>query len=65
LVDFLALLGVGGVLEFEFEVRQDAKQRVVNFVRSAKGELGERGVFFVFGELGAEMNFVFVSSRSS
>src|SRR5215469_3734707 len=60
LLNFFAMLGVGGVFEREFQVRQDAEQRVVDLVGGAECELGERGVFFVLGELRAELDLVFV-----
>jgi hypothetical protein len=41
-------------------VRQDAEQRVVDFVRRAQGELRKRGVLFVFSKLGLELNFVLI-----
>jgi len=60
LLDFLAIIGIGGVFQFEFEVRQDAEQRVVDFVRRTQGELCKCGVLFVFSKLGLELNFVLV-----
>ena len=47
-------------LQFEFEVRKDAQQRIVDFVSGSEGELREGGVFFVFRELGLELDFVLV-----
>ncbi len=52
--------GSVATLQLEFEVREDAEQRVVDLVGGSESELREGGVFFVFRELGLELDFVFV-----
>ena len=58
--DFPALVGIVGALQFQFQVRQNTEQRVVDPVCRAQSQLGERGIFFVFGELRLKLEFLLV-----
>ena len=48
LLDFPALGGIAGTLQFEFQVRQDAKQRIVNPGRAAPSASCARVEYFSY-----------------
>jgi hypothetical protein len=60
LLDFEVAFGILLLFQLKFQVRQDAEQRIIDFVRGAEGELRERGILLVFRELRLELDFVFI-----
>jgi len=58
LVDLFATLVVG-LAPLQFQVRKNAEQRIVDLVRSAQSELGQRCEFFVLGELRLKLHLLF------
>jgi len=51
----LMTLALCGRIQFEFEMRKDSEQGVVDLVCGAEGELGQRGVLFILREFGLEL----------
>ena len=61
LLDFLAVVAQC-IFQLQFEVRKNAQQRIIDFVRGAEGELRERGVLFVLREFAWNWLFSLLSS---
>ncbi len=59
LVDFFAALLVGSLPAFEFQVRQDAEQRIVDLVCRSERKLRQRGELLVLGKLRLELHLLF------
>ncbi len=53
-----ALLFLARVLPFQFEMRQDSQQRVVDLVGRAQGQLSYRCILLEFGELRLELHLL-------